>query len=508
MLDEFINSFPSLVVFPKKKEDYPSILYEKEDLCIVIIHFGEHLLKEFLTTISFTSVMGMDAQFVNNKLRRPLYIVCAQDPLTFRTIPGFLALLGRNDQTHVTKALQLISEFIDQRDIFFPSFVMIDKCETQRLAIQAVGAKPILCQFHLTQLLMKRYKAIPSEFRTDVCTQVLKIQRSANAEELAKNIGDMAIFCKANKLNEFLGWFENSLLDEDWRDSWVDLTRISRSGIYNTNNASESFFKNLLRGFLKGVGNFSPAQMLRIISERMIPCLTFRSVAGGNRKNPSFKKMEKYTETIATLKAANAITKINENLFNIIHQSELHIVILDNESCHYTCSCGNFQWAGNCLHTYAVHHIYGGTQVRKATVLISSTSASLEKSNSPHRQLEAPATSTTAAPKNIVRKEIRGEQTVENDGLRSQNKIAKRKVIPSQRQRKDLPCRKKIKKKGNYVSYELKKSTKSKMHTSTTVHDKENVSQPSQTLGRQFVEIANGGELPRRRRVPPKVINL
>ena len=156
MLDEFINSFPSLVVFPKKK-DYPGILYEKKDLCIVIIHFGEHLLEKSYNYL-----------------------------LTFRTIPGFLALLGRNDQTHVTKALQLISEFINQRDIFPLSFVMIDKCETQRLAIQTVGAKPILCQFHLTELLMKRYKAILSEFRTDVCRHVLKIQRSANAKELAK----------------------------------------------------------------------------------------------------------------------------------------------------------------------------------------------------------------------------------------------------------------------------------------------------------------------------------
>src|SRR3990167_2111127 len=41
-----------------------------------------------------------------------------------------------------------------------------------------------------------------------------------------------------------------------------------------------------------------------------------------------------------------------------IHQSELHMVILDNESFHYTCSCGNFK-AGVCLHTYAVHHYCG-----------------------------------------------------------------------------------------------------------------------------------------------------
>ena len=165
MLDDFVNKYESFTVYPKKIDDFPTKQYNENGLCIVILHFGSHLLEKFVTTLSFNPILGMDAQFINNSLRRPLYIFCAQDE-HFRTVPGFLVFLGHNDYEHLGKAIMIIKNFIEEeKDIFFPDYIMIDKCDIERKAVEISGARPLLCEFHSKQIFCRKYKSVPDGLR-------------------------------------------------------------------------------------------------------------------------------------------------------------------------------------------------------------------------------------------------------------------------------------------------------------------------------------------------------
>jgi len=54
------------------------------------------------------------------------------------------------------------------------------------------------------------------------------IQRSKNDDLLQKNIDTLRKHCRKNSL------------DEDWLDSWVDVRRVSREGLFNTNDFTEA----------------------------------------------------------------------------------------------------------------------------------------------------------------------------------------------------------------------------------------------------------------------------
>ena len=75
-------------------------MFANQRKMVVILHFGEALLSQFKMIIAETGIAGLDAQFVNNSLRRPLYILCTQNPISFSTVPGFLMLLAKNDAAH------------------------------------------------------------------------------------------------------------------------------------------------------------------------------------------------------------------------------------------------------------------------------------------------------------------------------------------------------------------------------------------------------------------------
>lgn len=130
-LDLFISDGHENVVFPNKNDlsNYPSNLFERENKMIIVMHFGNVLLKKFVEVVTQVGVAGLDAQFCNNSLRRPLYFLCTQDPVTFRTIPGFILLLAKNDKIHLMEALGIVKDFLHSKNCCIKKF-MIDKCET------------------------------------------------------------------------------------------------------------------------------------------------------------------------------------------------------------------------------------------------------------------------------------------------------------------------------------------------------------------------------------------
>ena len=110
---------------------------------------------------------------------------------------------------------------------------------------------------------------------------------------------------------------------------------------------------NILRGFLKGVSQYSPAEMLGIIDKDMIACYNYRLIQeehhgrkfGG--KNPSQKIKEKLTE--------KAKASVDSGFASKLAPSNIYFVSWDDttqEQQNYCCSCANLEWSGiHCLHT-------------------------------------------------------------------------------------------------------------------------------------------------------------
>jgi hypothetical protein len=73
-----------------------------------------------------------------------------------------------------------------------------------------------------------------------------KIQHSKTEQELSKNISNLENHCKDNHFDDFWQWFDSEFLSEEWLEAWVDMGRVSRDGLYNTNDYTEALLKNLI----------------------------------------------------------------------------------------------------------------------------------------------------------------------------------------------------------------------------------------------------------------------
>lgn len=313
------------------------------------MHFGNVLLKKFVEVVTQVGVAGLDAQFCNNSLRRPLYFLCTQDPVTFRTIPGFILLLAKNDKIHLMEALGIVKDFLHSKNCCIKKF-MIDKCETERAAIKAVGGSIILCEFHCQKLISSKLKNAKN-YAVTIITIIKKIQRQQG--EMDKNLSELNSVCHSAGLDQFYRWFQREFID-DWFLEWSDLGRESRSGLNNTNNASEAFFKTLLRGFLKGITTYSPAELLNIIQDEVIPVLEYKSTFSSTR-NPSYKKNKKYQQKCEKLLLDDKIVQLKRNLFSVETAKGVFQVNCYKET--RTCSCMHFLWDGKCFHEFCVGHI-------------------------------------------------------------------------------------------------------------------------------------------------------
>lgn len=72
------------------------------------------------------------------------------------------------------------------------------------------------------------------------------VQRSKTKEDLEHNIETLRKYCVEEKLENFLTWFENEWLSDDWLDTWVDVNRQSREGLFNTNDFTEALLVNII----------------------------------------------------------------------------------------------------------------------------------------------------------------------------------------------------------------------------------------------------------------------
>jgi len=450
-LDKWLeNPSNTNIVFPTKRENFPSIYYEKEGKMIIIIHFGSHLLERFNETVSDTQIVGLDAQFVNNNLRRPLYVICAQDPISFKTIPGFIILLARNDESHLSEALSHIKDFLLGMGKQFPPTFMIDQCITEKNAISKVGGNCLLCDFHFQKLMNSKLKSIKIDVATKIQVQVKKIQRSTNENKFLENCVKLEEICRTKRVMVFWRWYHSFLAN--WKDEYIDLGRKNRFGIFNTNNLSEAFFKSLLRGFLKGVTSYAPSQLLTIIQSQMIPCLIYKDIQAQKQPfaqpNPTFKLLRKYYTQFVIALNEDRIKHMEKFLFSICENSETFFVAVDVETERLACSCGNWNWFGRCFHTFCVEKIREGDSGFVFEDFDDELEViNLTRASESDRDQEAQKTHPL-------------EDYSDSDGQdlhKLDTSIRKQKIV-SQRKRVDLPQRKKNAKKGNKLAVQLKRA--------------------------------------------------
>ena len=95
---------------------------------------------------------------------------------------------------------------------------------------------------------------------------------------------------------------EADWLSDIWIDGWVDFGRPGdRRGLWNTNNASESFFKSLLRNYLGGQ-SYCASEVISTILGQVFPgCEDLLDNPSRRGKNPTLKRLEKIEKTARSL---------------------------------------------------------------------------------------------------------------------------------------------------------------------------------------------------------------
>ena len=113
---------------------------------------------------------------------------------------------------------------------------------------------------------------------------------------------------------------------------------------------------------MKGVSQYSPAEMLGIIDKDMIACYNYRLIQeehhgrkfGG--KNPSQKIKEKLTEKAKASVDSGFASKLAPCLVKYKDSTDSNIYFVSwdttqEQQKNYRCSCANWEWSGiHCLH--------------------------------------------------------------------------------------------------------------------------------------------------------------
>ena len=151
-LDEFVKASKS-IVYPVNNNDYPVHCFDAGLPVVIVLVANEQTIENFFKCCSEEFyVWGMDSQYVNNNLRLPLTIICAQNEHR-ETIPGFIALSLKSDEQHYTIILNSVKNYCKARLRRKVGYVMIDKCRAERNAAVSCGSHFLLCQFHILRTI-------------------------------------------------------------------------------------------------------------------------------------------------------------------------------------------------------------------------------------------------------------------------------------------------------------------------------------------------------------------
>lgn len=137
---------------------------------------------------------------------------------------------------------------------------MIDHCNASRSAISNLGYDFLLCDWHAWRAIDAKINSIfkNEKMQKTIKKKILLAQHSATMPQLSSRLENLQELISVEKKENFWKYLTNYYLGEPWCNGFVDVYRqFNRNGIGNTNNASETFFKTLLRKFYFYLFNFN-----------------------------------------------------------------------------------------------------------------------------------------------------------------------------------------------------------------------------------------------------------
>ena len=319
----------------------------------VILISGEQCYQYFKSVVRGTSgAVGFDAQWKNNKERLPLWILTCQTR-TFETIPGLVIVTQDAKKKTLTAALRQCKSILD---VAWTAPVMMDKDRAQWQAAKDAGLDCILCEFHVMKAIEPVFKLIHDpERRAQALTCFKRIARAQSRQELNRAIREFDR--KTRDLKKFNELIHSRWLSEEWIDGWIDLGRPGdRTGLFNTNNASETWFKQLLRTHLGGRTGYGIAKVLRIITDIVFPKaelqFTQREANIGRRHmNPSERHRIKIEASAKSIRKVCSFAQGSGGFWTISVGKSQHLCRISPPSC----DCFEFLWSGRkCAHLAAV----------------------------------------------------------------------------------------------------------------------------------------------------------
>ena len=300
----------------------------------------------------FIEIASFDAQWKNNKERLPLWILAAQSA-SFETIPGFVLVTQDASEVTITAALQKVKELMLSAGAEWKSCVMIDKDRAEWNSIRACGLRPFLCQFHVMKALYPEFKLLPSEAeKANAMLLFKRVARSKSDEETDVNIAKMKAGVKHNV--KFWATMKKNWLCPEWIGGWIDVDRPGgRVGIYNTNNPSESWFKQLLRTYLQGRTGYSMPLVIQLVIETILPATELhmkqRMLGIGRRpENPSAREQRLLEERAKSRLKSSQVTFERETTYIVRGGRAAHRCQVIPSM---MCDCIKFLWHGReCIH--------------------------------------------------------------------------------------------------------------------------------------------------------------
>ena len=312
-----------------------------------ILQSGPASHSRFVDHISDAKGMvGFDAQWKNNKQRLPLWILTAQSD-SFESIPGYVLVTQDARESTITSALTKVKEILADSGIQWLASVMIDKDRAEWNSIKSIGLKPFLCEFHVMKSLFKLFKLLPTEAeKANAMKLFKKVARSTTHSEITANIAKFKFGVSHHQ--EFWEGMSKNWLCEEWISGWVDMDRPGqRLGIFNTNNSSESWFKQLLRTYLQGRSGHSIVTVVDLVISTIWPAtdvhILQRDARIGRRaQNPSAKQQKALKDRATTKMASTSVVRERDSSY-IVRGRASHRCRINPTP---RCICVQFLWHG------------------------------------------------------------------------------------------------------------------------------------------------------------------
>ncbi|KAL6071756.1 hypothetical protein QOT17_005926 [Balamuthia mandrillaris] len=200
-------------------------------------------------------VVGLDSIYKLSKSHHPVWALVVQDDLG-RSWPVAFAVASKERAAVVRFFLSSVRHFFETQTttIYSPNttwqpFVMIDKDKVERNGATSAGFQVLLCDFHTQQLWRKKVAQYGKDDGS-VLGLLKRLQHAMTEEAEEEATKVLQNYCQKKRITRFWKYFDKNWLSPPWASTWKSIGRPGhREGLWNTNNATETIFRSVLRDF-------------------------------------------------------------------------------------------------------------------------------------------------------------------------------------------------------------------------------------------------------------------